>query len=121
MYPSVFESVKDNTIVKSKLGTNPVRVFPFGRAPDAVEKPYAVWQIITGEPENYISGSPDLDSFVVQFNVYGNTPTQAREAAEALRDAIEAVAHIVSWRGENQEPETKLFGYSFDANFLTNR
>lgn len=121
IYPPLFQIINSDSTVQSLLGTNPVRVFPFGRAPDRIALPYAVHQIVTGVPENYISNGPDLDSFTVQVDVYAATPNSARAAAEALRDAIEPHAHIVAWRGESQEPETSRFRFSFDVEFLTAR
>lgn len=121
MYPPVFSVVAADAGVQSALGTNPVRVYPFGEAPDGVGFPYAVWQIVSGGPENYISNAPDLDTYIVQIDVYGLTPTGVRAAAEALRDAIEPVAHIVAWRGESRDVESGSFRYSFDVEFMTDR
>lgn len=121
MYPPIFAIVSVDEGVQSKLGTSPVRVYPFGEAPDNVELPYAVWQTITGSPENYVSNAPDLDLFVLQIDVYGETGSEVREAAEALRDVIELSAHIVAWRGESRDTESKHFRYSFDVDFFVNR
>lgn len=121
MTPNLFEIVSADDAVKAILGTNPVRVFPFGSAPDKVRLPYAVWQTIGGEPENYIGDLPDLDAFVLQLDVYGSSATQARAAAEKLRDAVEPHAHVISWRGESKESETNNFRYSFDVRFLKQR
>lgn len=121
MTPDLFVLVSGSTAVKAIFGSSPVRVFPFGSAPQGVKKPYAVWQIISGIPENYISNAPDVDSFVVQLDVYATTVTAAREAAEVLRDALQSHAHVISWRGESKEAETNNFRYSFDINFLVQR
>lgn len=119
--PPVFSTVSGDTAVRAALGSDPVRVFPFGTAPDNVALPYAVWQVFTGGPENYVGNLPDLDSFVVQVDVYGASPTSVRAAAEALRDALEPVHHIVGWRGESRDVETRRFRFSFDVEFLTPR
>lgn len=121
MNPNLFQFVSSDLAVRAVLGEDPVRVFPFGAAPDKVRLPYAVWQTIAGAPENYIGDAPDLDSYLVQVDVYANTASQARNTAEKLRDAIQSYAHIVSWRGESKDSETNHFRYSFDVNFLTQR
>lgn len=121
MYPPVFTLIKSDAGVQSKFGTSPVRVFPFGSAPDGVGLPYAVWQVVSGDPENYITNAPDMDSFLTQIDIYASTATTARDAAKALRDAIEPHAHIVAWRGEQKDPQTKHYRYSFDVKFLTAR
>jgi hypothetical protein len=121
MYPPLFAIVSVENGVQSAFGTNPVRVFPFGGAPEKVALPYAVWQVIGGTPENYIGSLPDMDTFLVQVDVYAKTAQSARSGAEALRDALEPNAHVVSWRGESQDQTTKNYRYSFDINFLTAR
>ena len=121
MYPPIFTIVSADVTVQALFGNDTIRVFPFGDAPDKVTLPYAVWQTFGGEPENYITNAPDMDTFLVQIDVYGTTATEAREAAEALRDAIEPHAHITSWRGESKDPKTRRYRYSFDVDFITAR
>lgn len=121
MYPPIFTIVAADATVTSIFGSSPVRVYPFGGAPEESTLPYAVWQIIGGVPENYVTNTPDLDTFLVQMDVYAETATAARSGAEALRDALEDSAHIVSWNGESTDSQTQHYRYSFDINFLTAR
>lgn len=121
MYPSLFSIVSSDVTVRSVFGTNPVRVFPFGGAPEESNMVYAVWQTYGGTPENYIGTTPDIDAFLVQVDVYADNATSARNGAEALRDALQGYAHIVSWRGESKDRDTQRYRYSFDINFLTAR
>lgn len=117
MYPPLFEIASNDAGVIAVLGSNPVRVFPFGQAPQNVLDPYCVWQLITGSPYNTLSCVPGMDIFSVQVDVYGSTASQVRQAAESLRDAFEPVAHITSFRGESRDAETKRYRYSFDVDF----
>jgi len=121
MYPQLFEIASVDAGVRDILGTDPVRLFLFGSAPDTVALPYAVWQVVGGSPESYITNTPDIDLFTVQIDVYGSTPNSARAAAEALRDVIELTAEISSWRGGHKDIESGAYRYSFDVNFLTAR
>ena len=117
MYPPIFSTVAADAAVQAELGTNPVRFYPFGEAPAGVSKPYAVWQVVTGFPENYLGQLPDIDSYSIQVDVYSETASGARQAALALRDAIEPVAHITAWRGESRDPDTKNYRFSFDVDW----
>jgi hypothetical protein len=121
MYPPIFTVCAANAGVQAALGTNPVRLYPFSEAPQGVTKAYAVWQIIGGGPGNYINQIPSFDEYTLQVDVYAATVTAGRAAAEALRDAIEPVAHIVRWGGESRDPETKNYRFSFDVDFIVNR
>ena len=120
MKPPIFDIIKAVSAVTSLLGTDPIRFFPFGVAPDDVEQPYAVWQTVSGSPDNYLSGTPSIDNWLIQVDVYAKKGSTARNVAETLRDAIEPEAYIVAWRGESKEDDN-IYRYSFDAEFLTER
>lgn len=121
MFPPIFTIVSSNAAVRSALGTNPVRLFPFGFAEEGTLMPYAVWQGVGGLPENYMSNVPDIDSYLVQVDIYGTSAASVRSAAIAVRDALEPTAHVVSWRGESKDNKTHRYRYSFDVNFITSR
>lgn len=121
MFPPIFQVCTAAAPVTALLGLNPTRLYPFGEATQGVIYPYAVWQTVTGLPENYIDRTPDMDSYTLQIDVYAETGTSVRAVAEALRDAIETSAHIVSWRGESRDPETKRYRLSFDVDWFVAR
>ena len=121
MYPPIFQEVAGHAPATALIGTNPVRFYPFGEAPQDTPRPYAVWQIVTGFPENYLGQVPDVDSYTVQIDVYAATATSARNVAKAIRDAIEPVSHIMAWRGESRDPNTKDYRLSFDSDWFVNR
>jgi len=121
MYAPLFSTISASAEVKALIGSNPVRCYMFGSAPQGVTLPYAVWQTISGNPENYLGQVPDLDRFTTQIDVYAATETSARNTAKALRDAIEPVAHITAWRGESTDPETFHKRYSFDVEWHVKR
>lgn len=120
MNPPIFDIIKVVPAVTALLGTDPVRFFPFGQSPDNVVMPYAVWQTVSGSPENYLSGTPSIDSWLVQVDVYAKKGSTARTVAETLRNTIEPVTYITAWRGESKEDDN-IFRYSFDVEFLTAR
>ena len=107
--------------VRALLGVTPHRLYPFGEAPEGVAKPYAVWQLITGSPENYLSGRPDVDGFSLQVDVYGVTGGSARAVTDAIAHAIELRANVVRWGGESKDAETDLYRSSFDIDWLVPR
>lgn len=121
MYPPIFQTCVAAIAVRTVFGTSPTRLYPFGEAPQDVALPYAVWQIVGGSPENYIGETPDVDRLSVQVDVYGETPTAARAAAEALRNAIEPVAYITAWCGESTDKDTGRKRFSFDVEWHVSR
>lgn len=121
MKPPIFPVIRDNAAVQAAFGASPVRVFPFGQAPDNVADPYCVWRIQGGSPENYLGDLPDIDQFSVQFDVYGTSAESVEAGARALRDAIEADCHIVGWSGTERDSKTGRYSYRFFSDWWTNR
>lgn len=121
MQPPIFRVCAADPAVTALLGTDPVRLFPFGEATHSAARPYAAWQVITGSPENYLAGRPDADGWTLQVDVYADTGVSATDAATAIRDAIELSAYVVRWGGQSRDRETQLYRISFDAAWITHR
>lgn len=122
IYPPIYSIAKNDSGVTAIFGVEP-RLYPFAEAPQAAISPYAVWQIVSGEPENYLGNRPDSDHHVVQVDVYGNAnkPSIVRNAASALMYALEAKAYITRYADESIDPDTKEFRVSFDVKFISTR
>jgi hypothetical protein len=123
--PNIFQIVSSDALVQSILKSGDiVRFYLFGRAPQNPIYPYAVWRVIGGAPENYLSGLPDIDSSSVQIDVYAS-PEQGvstvSEAAIAIRDAIEKHCYVTSWRGESIDTNTNNLNISFDTEWHVDR
>jgi len=123
MSPPVFQICAASAAVQAILsdGNGRIRVYPFGEAPQNDPHAYAVWQIVGGEPENYLADLPDLDLHVVQMDVYARSVDDARAAARALRDAVETAAYITHWNGEMRDPATRAFRISFTSDWRSTR
>lgn len=121
MFPPIFQVAASDPGVTALLGTGPVRLYPFGEAPEGTPLPYAVWQLVSGSPENYLAGRPDMDGFTLQVDVYAATGASARAVGAALRDSIELRAHITRWGGESKDEATGRYRLSFDVDWLTPR
>ena len=112
MIAPIFAVCAASQAVRDLLGSNPVRLYPFGMQDDNIVYPYAVWQNIGGSPENFLNQRPDADRYSLQVDVYGDTDTDVIAAARVLRDAIEE---------QSRDPETMRYRYSFDVDWITPR
>ncbi|MBI6916545.1 DUF3168 domain-containing protein [Pseudomonas juntendi] len=122
MTPPIFQLCSQATAVTALLGSGAnLRLYSFGEAPENVAKPYAVWQIVNGNPENYLAGRPDADGVTLQVDVYGVTGTSVRAVRDAIRDAIELQANVARWGGEARDPTTKNYRTSFDVDWIVQR
>lgn len=119
MKPSIFPLLSADPAVRAVLGTNPVRVFPFGQAPENVQDPYCVWQFV-GQPENYIGNQrPHVDSHAVQFDVYGVSAASVEAAGNAIQDAVEGFKHatISSFGATTRDAATGRYRYTLHADW----
>ena len=122
MTPPIFQLCSQAAAVTALLGTGvDLRLYSFGEAPEGVAKPYAVWQLVNGEPENYLAGRPDADDVTLQVDVYGTTSASVRQVRDAIRDAIELHAHVTRWGGEGRDPVTKNYRARFDVDWIVRR
>lgn len=121
MIPPIFTTVSASSGVTAIIGTSPVRFYAAGYAPQNVQKPYATYQIISGLPENYLNRIPDHDEYRIQVRAYAQTLNDVINLTEAIRDAVESVAHIDSFAPTELETGTMLFSFGFDIAWQLNR
>lgn len=122
MTPPIVQACLNSPTVTALLGVGTgMRLYSFGEAEQGVAKPYAVWQIVNGTPENYLAGRPDLDGFTLQVDVYATTGDSARKVRDAIRDAVELEAYVTRWGVEGRDPETKNYRASFDVDWKVHR
>lgn len=117
----IFVVCSNSPEVTALLGTNPVRLYPFGQAEQNEPKPYAVWQVIGGSPENYLAGRPDTDAFTLQVDIYADSGTTASAVGDAIRHAIELDAYTTNYNGDDRDKETGNYRHSFDIDWLVTR
>lgn len=121
MFPPVFSLAQGSTPVKAIFGTNPIRIYPFGEAPQGVMVTYAVWQSIGILPENYLRDNPDSDQMSCQIDVYGAGAKVVREGAQALRDLYQAHGYVTAMREWAKDEQTNLYRYQLDVDFWVYR
>jgi len=121
MIAPIFSVCAASPSVVALLGGDTLRLYPFGQQDDNVVYPYVVWQNVTGSPENYPPQRADVDSFTLQVDAYADTADEVIAVAAALRDAIEPYAYITRWGGQEKDPETRRYRYSFDVDWIVKR
>lgn len=126
MTKPIIAAVEAHAPALALLG-NPPRLYPAGDAPGVDDTdyalPYVTWQTVSGVPVYNMDTTPRVDEWIVQVNVWGDTFDSTDKAAIAMRDAVEQYhgGYINSWRGEQIDKDTRLYGYSFDAAFAVER
>lgn len=120
-YPPIFQVATADPAVRALIGESPVRFYLFGMAPEKPAGTYCVWQVISGNPDNYLAGRPDVEAYGLQVDVYATTAAGARAAGQAIESAIELAARVTSYNGETRNTETMLYRYSFDVDWIVQR
>lgn len=122
MFSPAFEIAEADPAVVAIIGSGSnMRFYDFGDAAQDGAKPYAVQQVISGSPENYLAGRPDADTVVVQIDVYCLDMKPTKTLALALQHAFELHGYITGFNGTNREPDTRLWRVSFTVEFITPR
>jgi hypothetical protein len=121
MIPRIFPIIKNSSACTALLGTNPVRFFPFGEAPEKSAYPYATYFVPTGEPQNQLSSTPDMDRLTTQIDIWAKSGESALGVATALRDALEPHGHMISINDMGRDSRTESYRYRLDFDFFTTR
>ena len=95
MIPPIFPLVATVPAITALVGTDPVRVYRAGRAPQGSVAPYVTWSIVSDSP------APDLDGggmvhFRVQVNSFSADEDECDELDAAVQAAIENDGENVS-------------------------
>lgn len=126
MFPPIFTTLQASAQVRAIFGARP-RVYRQGEAPQLPPpraggtvpevKPYATWLLVSGVPENQLSGTPTHDRAGVQIDVYARGDAECEAAAKAIRDQMETVTHMTALRGLPRDVDTRLYRISMDFDY----
>jgi hypothetical protein len=117
--PPIYPVLAANPDVTALLGTD-TRFYP-DEAPQGVLKPYAVYQIISGNPENYLGDAADIDKVSLQIDVYALDRDESEDIAKVIRAAIEGLCYITAFRSAGKEPETLLYRNILEVDWFEDR
>lgn len=119
MLPNLFPLLAASSAVTDIIGTNPVRFYRHGSAPQDVVAPYVTHRTISMIPQNNLSGLPLADDSRVQVSCWSdNTGTGSlgvETLASAVRAAIEPTWHILSVTDGGRDPETMRYRIDMDV------
>ena len=120
MIPPVYALLSASTVIAAVFGT-PIRIWPWGEARQQIMRPYATWGVVSGVPQNYLGQVPDIDSMLIQIDVWTDTAEECLDAATAIRDELEPAAHMVSFGSMDRDPDTKAYRMTLEFDFWTDR
>lgn len=121
MLPPVYNTLRASAALVALVDT---RIYRHGQAPQGVAAPYVTWSLITGTPENQLSGTPPVDSMTIQVDCWANGAAGDKGVetlADLVRDAMEPYAHMTGMPVDQRETETKLWRMALQFDWWMSR
>lgn len=124
--PNPFRVLAADPAVTDLIGTNPVRCFPHGQAPQGVAYPYVTHMAPSIRPINSLdSGGAPADTALVQVSIWssnaGGAVASADQVYRAVRAALEADHDIEDVRDMGKDPETGSYRIDLDVRMFAHR
>ncbi|MFS8372427.1 DUF3168 domain-containing protein [Xanthomonas campestris] len=117
MLPKVYRTIHTPAvaaIVGDRIGRH-------GEVPQDEQRPYIVWQIVTGLPYDTLSEAPKGDATNVQIDCYHATDSGVEDLALAVRAALDALLIANRVVINNRDSETRLYRIGLEADFIDQR
>ncbi len=125
MLPNLAPLIQASTALLAIIGSNPVRFYRHGSAPQDVVAPYVTHRTLSLPPVNDMSGTPRADIGRVQLSCWSdNTGTGSlgvETLASALRDAVEPRWYVLDVRDMGRDPETMRYRIDIDVQVFVHR
>lgn len=125
LIPSLGPLIASSNAVKAIIGSNPVRFYPQGAAPQNAVAPYVTQSVVDTVPLNTLSELPAGDGSRVQLSCWsdntGTGATSVQALATALRDLIEPHHHILVIRDMGRDFETQRYRIDLDVSVWSDR
>lgn len=121
MTSKVFPILNADSAVKALLGSKPLRVYPWGQAPQNVQHPYATYGVFSAQPENTMDTEPQIDNQGTQIDIWAHTAKSCDECFVAIRNALESSGHMINFQMSVRDNETQLFTSRMEFDFWTAR
>lgn len=118
MLPNIYSILRANSSVLNTVST---RIYRHGSAPQDVVKPYITWFVVSGVPENQISGAPCVDVDTIQIDIWHETDTGVENLAYAVRDALDTAKYANQLILDTREADTKLYRIGFQVDVIRSR
>lgn len=118
--PNIYKELFDNAEVNAFVSN---RIYNFGDAGNSedIQKPYIVYQYISGVPENYLDKQAEVFTYTIQFDVYSSSSREAEQIASKVLDVLEKKCYINNVRGGSVDFETRDNVFSFDVDWIHHR
>jgi hypothetical protein len=99
MFPPVHQTLLQDSTVQSLIGS---AIYRHDDAASDIVGDYAVWSV-SGAPLNNLSDLPPVDQWTVSVTVWSDDDQRVETIAQAIRDALEPVAHLISIPVDNRD------------------
>lgn len=117
MFPKVYSTIRTPAVA----AIVDIRIARHGDIAQTEQRPYIVWQIVTGSAFDNLSSAPGGDFTSVQIDCYHATDAGAEDLAMKVRAALDAVLIVNRVVLNIRDTETKLYRVGLEADFIDQR
>jgi len=121
MEPKIYPIINASAPLKALIGSDPVRFFPWGQAPQNTEYPYVTYGSNGASPENYLDRVPDVDNISTQIDVWADKGSDCLQVATLIRDLIEPHGHMIGFGNTERDQETQAYRIRLQFDLFTFR
>src|SRR5690625_2893760 len=118
MLPLVYPLLRSSPAIVGAVGT---AIYRHGSAPLDTPRPYITWLLVSGRPEDQLSGAPCADFDLVQIDVWSEGDTQVEQIAYAVRDVLDSAGHANRMIMNTYDKDTKLYRLAIETDFIRSR
>lgn len=124
--PTPFPILALDAAVRALIGSNPVRCFPHGAAPQGVAYPYVTYTAASIAPINSLdNGGARADTTLVQISAWGANTADGVGSAQAVYAAVRACMErdhdIEAVRDMGRDAETGSYRIDIDVRMFVHR
>src|SRR5690625_2286091 len=110
--------LRSNTEIKQAVGE---AIYRHGIAPLDAPRPYITWFLVSGRPEQQLSGTPCADFDLVQIDVWSEDDADVERLARLVRDTCDAGGRAVRTAVSGYEPGTIRFRLALEVDSTPSR
>lgn len=119
MLPLIYTWLSASAPVVALVGD---RIYRHGHSPAQGDRPYLVWMLVAGVPDNNLSDLPPSDRMTVQVDCWHPTDNGVEALATAVRNALEPRGHMTAIPVDTRDMgETQLYRISLQFDFFVVR
>ena len=117
MLPKIFQ-ILNTPEIQAFVGSDPVRIFDFGIAPQGTEAPYIAFNQVADSPYDQLSGAACADLSTMQIDIYSKGREEVREMAVIVKSIFDKKLMCNRLVFQTRETDTLLYRICIEVDVI---